>query len=357
MEFIKDYESDSNEDNNLEELADFIDSNDKHDIHNTVDKKLQIIKKLKDDFSKSLLPDYESIFKKLYNNKNLNYMINNKTINLGLAENKVSNNEFDKPVTKETLTGVLELNKMEKLDFNKQYFNKNNKKLKLNREKYGDPSDINRFKGSWGKFSEEQHFKQNVNMNNYNENTEIFNETNSKLDLDLIEKNEDEFDYSSVFHLKDEYDTLGKSYLEVPTNLKQTHQATNYIPKKLVHTYDGHKDKVFKLDFFPKYGHYFLSCSQDKTIKLWDVLNHKKCTRTYIGNTDAVKDISFSSRGKTFSSISIDKRLVYWDTETGAAINVYKCEKVPLCCKINPDENHNNDILVGTSNKSVSNLK
>lgn len=127
MEFIKDYESDSNEDNNLEELADFIDSNDKHDIHNTVDKKLQIIKKLKDDFSKSLLPDYESIFKKLYNNKNLNYMINNKTINLGLAENKVSNNEFDKPVTKETLTGVLELNKMEKLDFNKQYFNKNNK--------------------------------------------------------------------------------------------------------------------------------------------------------------------------------------------------------------------------------------
>ena len=197
-----------------------------------------------------------------------------------------------------------------------------------------------------------------MNLINESDDNELNSNSylNSNLNLKLNEK-EDEFNYSSTFHLKDEYDVLGKSYLEVPISLKQMHSSTNYIPKKLVHTFEGHKDKVLKVEFFPKFGHYFLSCSSDKTVKLWDVMNSKKCVRTYTGFNHEVKDISFSNNGRNFSSISLDKKLVYWDTETGTALNIYNCDKFMLCCKINPDVNVNNDILVGTSNKSVSMFK
>jgi len=42
-----------------------------------------------------------------------------------------------------------------------------------------------------------------------------------------------------------------------------------------------------------------------------------------------------------------------WDTETGQCISRHTTKKVPFCVKINPDEDKQNEFLVGQSNKKI----
>lgn len=98
-----------------------------------------------------------------------------------------------------------------------------------------------------------------------------------------------------------------------------------------------------------------LSCSLDCKIKLWDVNKHKKCVYTYLGHTEAVRDVSFSYDGKHFVSAGFDKLIHYWDTETGKVITTFANKKLPFCCTMYPTEdNYSNNFLVGTSSKSVN---
>jgi pre-mRNA-processing factor 17 len=39
--------------------------------------------------------------------------------------------------------------------------------------------------------------------------------------------------------------------------------------------------------------------------------------RTYIGHTEAIKDVNFTNDGLNFLSAGFDKMVNYWDTETG----------------------------------------
>ena len=123
MEFIKAYDSDSNTDEIADELIDILqknnneysnESNNSNSINN-IDNKLSMIKRFKENFQKSLLPDYNSIYKELFNNQNLNIKLKNDNNYDQNIEYYTSN---EKPITIETLTGVLETNRMNKLDFN-----------------------------------------------------------------------------------------------------------------------------------------------------------------------------------------------------------------------------------------------
>jgi len=91
----------------------------------------------------------------------------------------------------------------------------------------------------------------------------------------------------------------------------------------------------------------------DKTIKIWDVLTHKKCLRTYYGHSEAVRDICFSNDGSRFVSASYDKYLKVWDTETGQVISRHTTRKVPYCVKLHPHNDKQNEFLVGQSDKRI----
>lgn len=97
-----------------------------------------------------------------------------------------------------------------------------------------------------------------------------------------------------------------KGFVDHPAYLRPKEHAC-FIPKKWLHTWVGHNKGVQKIEFFPKYGHLLLSASHDGTVKIWDVMTHRKCLRTYMGHSKAVRDICFSNDGRRFLSAGFDK--------------------------------------------------
>lgn len=162
-----------------------------------------------------------------------------------------------------------------------------------------------------------------------------------------VEGDENEVHKSTtIFHgIKTDYGT-GKGFIEPPQYLRQKEHDC-FIPKKWIHTWVGHNKGVQKITFFPKYGHLMLSGSHDNTIKIWDVLTHRKCIRTYMGHQKAIKDLCFSQDGRRFLSAGFDKVIQLWDTETGKVLKSFTNRKIPFCVKFHPAEDKQNVFLAG----------
>ncbi|CAL9181236.1 unnamed protein product [Musa hybrid cultivar] len=156
----------------------------------------------------------------------------------------------------------------------------------------------------------------------------------------------------STFHGKEERDYQGRSWIEPPKDAKAKNDHC-YIPKRWVHTWSGHTKGVAAIRFFPKQGHLLLSAGMDSKVKIWDVFNSGKCMRTYMGHSKAVRDISFSNDGTKFLSAGYDKNIKYWDTETGKVISTFSTGKIPYVVKLNPDEDKQNILLAGMSDKKI----
>ncbi|KDO45809.1 hypothetical protein CISIN_1g007411mg [Citrus sinensis] len=80
---------------------------------------------------------------------------------------------------------------------------------------------------------------------------------------------------------------------------------------------------------------------------------HGKCMRTYMGHSKAVRDISFCNDGTKFLTASYDKNIKYWDTETGQVIRTFSTGKIPYVVKLNPDDDKQNILLAGMSDKKI----
>lgn len=156
----------------------------------------------------------------------------------------------------------------------------------------------------------------------------------------------------TTFHGKEEKDYQGRSWIAPPKDAKGANDKC-YMPKRWVHTWSGHTKGVSAIRFFPKHGHLLLSASMDSKVKIWDVFNSGKCMRTYMGHGTAVRDISFSNDGTKFLSSSLDKNIKYWDTETGQVISTFSTGKIPYVVKLNPDDDKQNILLAGMSDKKI----
>ncbi|KAF5956230.1 hypothetical protein HYC85_003455 [Camellia sinensis] len=124
----------------------------------------------------------------------------------------------------------------------------------------------------------------------------------------------------STFHGKEERDYQGGSWIAAPKDAKATNDHC-YIPKRLV--------------------------------KIWDVFNSGKCMRTYMGHSMAVRDIWFCNDGTQFLTAGYDKNIKYWDIETGQGISAFSIGKIPYVVRLNPDEDKQNILLAGMSDKKI----
>jgi len=259
-------------------------------------------------------------------------------------------------------------------------------KLKKTRDLHNDPKSSD-FAGPWAKYKDEINFEEekeqnkintkieddpesnildiikNDDINSDNENENKKNKKKKKKD-DIYEENPDfvnpdeeseKINPKVLVEYDQGLDYLGRSFISPPSDLKNN-EHNCYIPKKLKYTYNGHNKLVQRIQFFPKYGHLLLSCSQDRKIKIWDVFNHKKCIQTYLGHSMGVRDISFSFDGIQFLSTSFDKSIKLWDTETGKVKRTYELKKIPLCIKYNIGIGHTDEFIVGTNYKKIFNF-
>lgn len=88
-------------------------------------------------------------------------------------------------------------------------------------------------------------------------------------------------------------------------------------------------------------------------VQLWDVYHEGNCLRTFMGHTQAVKDITFNNSGDKFLSASYDRYIKQWDTETGKCIQVFSNGKIPNVVKYNPDGDKQNIFLAGMQDKKI----
>lgn len=80
-------------------------------------------------------------------------------------------------------------------------------------------------------------------------------------------------------------------------------------PEKL--TLNGHRDSVMKVVFHPVYS-VLLSCSEDHTIKIWD-LETGQMEKSFKAHLSTIQDLSFDATGTRFVSCSADAQIKIWD--------------------------------------------
>jgi len=154
------------------------------------------------------------------------------------------------------------------------------------------------------------------------------------------------------FHGKSATDYAGASWLAPPKDKKRQGDEC-FLPKRWSHTWSGHSKGVAAIRFFPGYGHLLLSAGMDHKVKIWDVHGSGKCMRTYMGHTQALKDICFSADGSRFVSCSHDRDVKLWDTETGKVLMAVTSGKVANCVRLHPHADKQNTLLVGTADRKV----
>ena len=164
---------------------------------------------------------------------------------------------------------------------------------------------------------------------------------------------------STIFHGSTQYDYQGRTYMHVPRDLdinlqKEPGTQTNYIPKKLIHTWNTHTGAINAIRFFPNSGHLLLSASADTKVKLYDVYHDRELLRTYSGHTKSVSDTTFSPTGTHLLSGAHDRFMKLWDTETGGCISRFQTpsKALPHVLRFHPSTD-THAFLVGTSDKKI----
>ncbi|RXN34969.1 pre-mRNA-processing factor 17 [Labeo rohita] len=217
---------------------------------------------------------------------------------------------------------------------------------KRKKVKGGEASDIDSFLGPWAKYQDEK----DVAKPSEDEQKEL-DEITAKRQKRGKNEEEAPAEEKTILHIKDAYDYQGRSYLHIPQDVGVNLRSADipdkcYLPKKQLHG-------VSAIRLFPVSGHLLLSCSMDCKIKLWEVYNDRRCVRTFIGHSKAVRDVCFNNTGTQFLSAAYDRYLKLWDSETGQCIARFTNRKVPYCVKFNPDEDKQNLFVAGMSDKKI----
>jgi WD40 repeat protein len=101
----------------------------------------------------------------------------------------------------------------------------------------------------------------------------------------------------------------------------KTIKLWDIVSGRVIRTFSGHSDRVNSVTFSPD-GRQAVSGSDDKTIKLWDVASGS-VIRTFSGHTSYVRSVAFSPDGRQVISGSDDKTIKLWDVASGGVIRTF----------------------------------
>eukprot|EP00928_Gymnodinium_smaydae_P037351 TRINITY_DN25948_c0_g2_i1.p1 TRINITY_DN25948_c0_g2~~TRINITY_DN25948_c0_g2_i1.p1 ORF type:complete len:598 (+),score=158.58 TRINITY_DN25948_c0_g2_i1:47-1795(+) len=243
---------------------------------------------------------------------------------------------WDKPVKRRRMT----------------YEEANEKGLAIEQEDCDKPAE-GEASDRWGGFADEADVRGRVEREVRLQEEEVARQKEEEKAIEGEERETKER-VTSIFHGSKETDHLGRSWLENKAAVaKDVDDKQCFLPKKWIHTWQGHTMGVQQIRWFPNTAHLLLSAGMDAKVKIWDYQNQRKCLRTYMGHDQAVRDIQFTDDGRKFYSCSYDKNVQLWDTETGQTICTFTNKKTPFCIAVHPDPAQQNVIITGCSNKKA----
>lgn len=254
--------------------------------------------------------------------------------------------------------------KQQKRMFDSQLASHEPMKIVRHKRAKGDPTVLegkNAYKGPWAA-SDDNDSDQQSGENESDGAESIVSsdiEANEELSSAQSDTDSNEVDSESTeFVGNEERDYLGRTYMHIPNDLgisltKEVGSVECYIPKKKIHTWEGHTGGTTKIQFFPNAGHILLSCGNDSKIKLWNVYKDRELLRIFSGHSRAVKDVDFSPDGRKFLSSSYDRKVKLWDTETGQCIFKTDAPAIANAVKFNPNIDKQDEFLAGMSNKKI----
>ena len=138
---------------------------------------------------------------------------------------------------------------------------------------------------------------------------------------------------STTFHAPEEVDYRGRSWTAPPSGVRgvdpfDIDDHACYVPKKCIFRFTGHEKGVHRIRLFPRMGHLLLSAGLDGACKVWSI-EQRKCMRTYVGHSEAVRDVQFNNDGSKFISASFDRYIRLWNVESGEVLGTYTNRRVP----------------------------
>ncbi|KAI9300832.1 WD40-repeat-containing domain protein [Cunninghamella echinulata] len=262
---------------------------------------------------------------------------------------------------------------------------RHNQDQKKKRAKKGDPGILegeNAYKGPWAGYDDDNYEnrgpQQEIKKEEIDEKEQVEKVKSEQQQQQRRRYNEDEMadneldddataqdrktqpvgNETTKFHGAQEFDYLGRTYMAVPQDLDinltgepGTQQC--FVPKKLIHTWEGHHKGTSAIRFFPGSGHLLLSAGMDNKVKLWDVYHDRSLLRSFMGHNKSVRDIAFDNDGRRFLSAGYDRYVKLWDTETGQCIRSFSTGKIPYCVTFNPSPDKQNIFLAGYSDKKI----
>ncbi len=110
---------------------------------------------------------------------------------------------------------------------------------------------------------------------------------------------------------------------------------TVWVGNGLIRTLKGHSGVVTGCAFSAE-GHFIVSASQGKTLKVWDVWTGG-LIRTLNGHFDAITACAISADGRFIASASSDKSLKVWETASGHCLATLPVDAPLLDCAWFPD--------------------
>lgn len=96
-------------------------------------------------------------------------------------------------------------------------------------------------------------------------------------------------------------------------------------------TYHGHMKSVRTIDFHP-YSPYFVSGSNDTTIRLWDMKRNSECLAKYRGHLTNVNQVQFSPDGLWVASAGAEGTILIWEIRMSAQIMEFLDSTAAVSC-------------------------
>jgi pre-mRNA-processing factor 17 len=150
--------------------------------------------------------------------------------------------------------------------------NKDARNKRDNKGKLDEVDGPNAYKGPWAGYEDDNvGIATGLNQEQIEDVQAIINPAKALLSTKNIAQ--ETHTESTIFHGASERDYLGRTYMAVPQDidvnlLGESGEQECFVPKKLIHTWDGHEKGVSSIKFFPKSAHLLLSGGMDNKVKV-----------------------------------------------------------------------------------------